>query len=66
MTSHVAELAGPKTAIRVRELAETGLSGRHSRRRSDFRTAMREMLTSAPGRHRRTFIPLDTYLARTD
>ena len=66
MTSHLATVAAPMSAVRVRELSETGLAGRHTRRRTDFRAEMRNLLSHAPGRHRRTFVSVDTYLARTD
>jgi hypothetical protein len=66
MTSHLATIAQPMSAVRVRELSQTGLAGRHTARRTDFRAEMRSLLSHAPGRHRRTFIPLDTYLARND
>ncbi|HEY5230778.1 MAG TPA: hypothetical protein VIJ11_07805 [Galbitalea sp.] len=66
MSTHLAEIAPPVTAVRPLELGATGLPGRRARQRRDLRAELRELLPHAAGRHRVTFIPLSRYSLHVD
>jgi hypothetical protein len=66
MSAHLELTAPPVPALRPVELGLTGLQGRRARVRSDFRADLRALLTPSSGRHRVTFIPLDTYRLQAD
>ena len=66
MSTHLAVSAPPLTAVRPVELGATGLQGRRSRQRRDFRAELRELLPHTTGRHRSTFIPLNSYAVQSD
>jgi hypothetical protein len=66
MSTHLAVGAPPVMAVRAPAPGVTGFQGRRSRRRSDFRSDIKSLLSHSGGRHRLTFIPLDSYSARMD
>jgi hypothetical protein len=66
MSAHSAVLERPTSAIRPEALALTGIQGRRVQRRSDLRAQLRLAFFRPTGRHRTTFIPLDSPFARFD
>ena len=66
MSAHSAVIERPTSAIRQLELALTGIQGRRVSRHNDLRSQLRDAFFRPAGRHRTTFIPLDSPLARAD
>jgi hypothetical protein len=66
VSSHLAVADKPIGAIRPLELGITGIQGRRANRRSELRMQVRAALLRPVGRHRVTFIPLDTYSLHAD
>lgn len=66
MSAHLAVTDRPITAIRPIELGITGIQGRRANRRSALRLQVRAALLRPGGRHRVTFIPLDTLSSHAD
>jgi hypothetical protein len=66
MSSHLAVAGSPIAAIRPIELGITGIQGRRANRRSELRMRVRAALLRPGGRHRVTFIPLDSVSLHAD
>ena len=66
MSTHLALDAPPISSIRQIELAATGLPARRSRKRDEFRTEIRALLSRSAGKHRVTFVPVGTYAGHLD
>jgi hypothetical protein len=66
MSAHLAVIDPPIRAVRPVELGITGIQGRRANRRSALRLQVRAALLRPGGRHRVTFIPLDTLSLHAD